>query len=241
LRTNQWIAFGLTCLLATFLVPSGLQKTSYTKATSSEPIIYITPSKASAKVGESFSINVSIVYATDVFAWEFFLKWEPYSIFSYTEVFLVTVTEGDFLKRGGSTFFAKRIELPPEGRMQVGCTLLGKVPGVNGSGTLATLTFQVREEGSTTLSLYSTKLLDSNLKLISHTVEDGLFTTESAPSETNTLFYIRVGIGTAAISVVLVTFLIVRRIRRKSLNPSSKVTKSMCKRPSDLSHFDKNA
>jgi hypothetical protein len=164
--------------LAVFLVPSAPFKSAFVSA-SPEPKIYISPSKIRADPGQFFAVNVSIADASNIYAWEVFLKWEPFSVFNYTDVFNINVTEGEFLKRGGMmTSLYSKIERPPIGRMQVGCTLVGAVSGKSGNGTLATLSFQVREKNSTTLDLYDTDLRDSTLALVPHTAVDGFFTTK---------------------------------------------------------------
>jgi len=213
MRINRWTKPVLACLLTAFFFPSSFQETVYTSA-ASEPTVYMNPPQASARVGESASINISIVDATDIYAWEFFLKWEPYSVFNYVDSFNVIITEGDFLKRGGQTFMARKIELPPIGQMQVGCLLIGKISGVNGSGTLAKLTFQVREEGNAKLSLQDTKLLDSSLKLLAHKTQDGSFTGEPAAPGISYLLYVGVGIGICVVTIVLIAYIVSKRIRK---------------------------
>lgn len=61
--------------------------------------------------------------------------------------------------------------------VDVGCSLLGDIPGGHGSGTLASVTLKVLETGNATLNLYFTKLLDSTLMEIPHTSENGYFYT----------------------------------------------------------------
>jgi hypothetical protein len=45
--------------------------------------------------------------------------------------------------------------------MVADCTLLGNVPGVSGSGTLATITFNVKGAGESPLTLWDVALLNS--------------------------------------------------------------------------------
>jgi len=58
-----------------------------------------------------------------------------------------------------------------------GCTRMGYVSGVDGDGTLATVSFTVQTKGATPLDLYDTKLRSGGLNPIEHNVEDALFTT----------------------------------------------------------------
>lgn len=185
MRVSRMTGISLLCLLSAFLAPSITHEPTLANALP-EPKVYLTPPVARANVGALVAVNVSIADATDVYAWEVALKWDPYGVFNYTTTgFKINITEGGFLKAGGTTTLAKAIEGPPIGQLQVGCTLSLTETGVSGSGTLATISFQVREENSTILDLFDTKLYDSDLFEIPHTVEDGLFT--SKPSVSSTL------------------------------------------------------
>lgn len=134
--------------------------------------VYIDPPTSTAPPGETFIINVNVAdvpVETGASTWEFKLSWDPDIL--YTEV--GWITEGDFLKSVGSTYFVASVsELL--GRMGVGCVL--KVPvTASGSGCLATIEFQAKAEGECPLALFDTKLLDIDLAEIPHTEEDGYF------------------------------------------------------------------
>jgi len=55
-------------------------------------------------------------------------------------------------------------------------TLVGDLPGVSGSGTLAIVEFYVKE-GGTSQRLSETVLVNSSEDLIPHTIKNGQFTT----------------------------------------------------------------
>ncbi|MFP3985078.1 MAG: hypothetical protein ACLFU9_03810 [Candidatus Bathyarchaeia archaeon] len=57
---------------------------------------------------------------------------------------------------------------------------MGDIPGVNGSGTLATVEFEIENEGGCTLDLYDTKLVDSDVQAIIHTAIGGQVATSSS-------------------------------------------------------------
>jgi PKD repeat protein len=132
--------------------------------------IYIDPSTVMANPGDYFTFNVSIADVTDLFAWGFKLGW-PIGLL---EANAANITEGPFLKQGGTTAFAKKVFTD---YIDVGCSLLGANPGVSGSGVLATVTLTVLKTGNATLDLYSTKLLDPTLTEIAHMSQDGYFYT----------------------------------------------------------------
>jgi hypothetical protein len=134
--------------------------------TSPQTTVYVSPSTITATVGQTFFISVDISDVIDLYGWEFKLKWNS------TLLDALDVTEGDFLKSGGDTFFWSVIN-NTEGYILVDCTLLGNIPGVNGSGTLATVEFKVESEGESILDLYGTKLVSSDEQSISHQSMDG--------------------------------------------------------------------
>jgi hypothetical protein len=128
--------------------------------------------------GSSFSVDIAVSDVTDLKAWQFYLYYNS-SVLNGT-----SVTEGPFLKAGGvSTFylvseFADNYNAsePGSGRMIVACTRVGNVTGVDGNGTLATITFRVVDYGFSILHFDNTKLLDSVSpfgNLIPHTLIDG--------------------------------------------------------------------
>jgi hypothetical protein len=138
----------------------------------------VTPSTVTAKIGQSFMINITIADIVDLYGWEFKLKWNS----SFLDA--VYVVEGPFLRTSGDTFFTYKIN-NTAGYMLVDCTLLGNVLGVNGDGTLATVTFNVESSGECSLDLYDTMLVSSYETLISHQAIDGYgyFTASNPPSK----------------------------------------------------------
>jgi len=142
------------------------------------PNIYAYPEVVIYQPGESFTIDVKISGAQDVYAWDFKLRWNA-SILNFTEV-----VEGDFLKgfELEPTYLVTKTYQDEEGTDSItaACTRLGPdLPGVSGSGTLATVTFLVESEGETVLDVFSTELRDSRITPIEHTTTSGFFTTVS--------------------------------------------------------------
>ena len=128
--------------------------------------VSVVPSSVTAYVGQNFSIDIAISDVLDLYGWEFKLSWNA----SLLDV--VNVTEGTFLKNGGSTFWYYKVN-ETDGRLVADCTLLGDVQGVSGSGVLATITFNVLDVGNCSLDLYEVTLLDSSEQLIACQVIDG--------------------------------------------------------------------
>jgi len=121
--------------------------------------VSISPPSVTTAVGNNFTINVIISSVFDLYGWEFKLNW------SAVLLDVVSVVEGPFLKSGGSTFFYTNINATA-GRMVVDCTLLGFIPGVSGNGTLATITFHVKNVGECPLNLFDVLLINSFEQII---------------------------------------------------------------------------
>jgi len=141
-----------------------------TKTPTSPTVLYVDPKTIGGTVSQDFIININISNVIDLYGWGFKLRWNA----AILEV--VNVTEGAFLKNGGSTFFFPRIN-NTAGYITVDCTLLGNIPGVDGNGAIATIQFHVKESGYCDLVLYDTLLINSLEQTIAHTASDGYFST----------------------------------------------------------------
>lgn len=133
-------------------------------------VVQLNPPTIATNPGFTFSFNISVTDVTDLYAWQFKLKWQLGLLLADAE----NITEGSFLEQGGTTAFAKKA-FPSH--IDVGCSLLGATSGVDGSGTLATITLKVLNSGNTTLELFFTTLLNSDLEEISHSSQNGYFYT----------------------------------------------------------------
>jgi len=125
---------------------------------SSPTAVSVSPSFMTGDVGQDFSVNVNISGVSDaygLYGWEFKLGWNA------SLLDLVSVDEGPFLKSGGNTYFTYFLNTTEE-HIVVDCTLEDQIPGVNGSGILATVTFNPTNAGECPLNLYDVTLLNSN-------------------------------------------------------------------------------
>ena len=150
-------------LFSMFIYGNFVWKDAYA---ASSTTVSVSPSTITASVGQNFTVNVTVSNVYDLYGWQFRLNWTAGLI----EV--VKVTEGPFLKLGGSTYFYWDVNATA-GRMVADCTLLGNVPGVSGSGTLATITFNVKGVGQSPLTLWDVVLLNSFEQSISCQVVSG--------------------------------------------------------------------
>lgn len=118
--------------------------------------IYIDPSTNTANVGDSFNVTIRIEEAHDFYSYELRLGF-------YNSVLNATsAIEGDFPGLGGvwKTYFWAKI-YPEQSFLYIVNTLYGAPRGVEGTGTLATITFKVVGAGESGLHLYDVVLVDS--------------------------------------------------------------------------------
>ena len=129
-------------------------------------MVSVSPSSVTATIGQSFSIDIIILNVLDLYGWEFRLNWSA----SLLEA--VSIIEGPFLKSGGTTFSYYYINATTA-HIVMDCTLLGSIPGVGGSGMLATITFYAKAKGECPLDLNDVILIDSFEQTISCQTLDG--------------------------------------------------------------------
>ena len=143
--------------------------------------LYVDPPKKefwATEFGKTFMVNVTIANVSDLRSFEFKLYWNT------TLLDLIETEVQPFLK--GFLWGESEIN-ETLGMYYQNVTSLEEPPGVNGSGPLVTLTFNMTykpvwpQNVSCTLDLANTELADSNLDLISHDVYDGEYICYSIP------------------------------------------------------------
>jgi len=119
---------------------------------SSEATVYVDPEEITVKLCQTFTINVNIVDVSGLQGFDFCLSYDS-SILNCSEV-----EEGPFMASFGSTIVAyKEIDdnyKPSVGRVWFALALLGDA-FADGSGTLATVTFNATAPGECVLDLHS--------------------------------------------------------------------------------------
>jgi len=134
--------------------------------TASETTMFVSSSSIAVTVNQTFEVNIEVSDVADLYGWEFKLSWNP----SLLEA--INITENSFLKNGADTYIVSKMS-NNDGYVLAGCTRLRNVTGASGNGTVATIEFRTKEEGTCTLNLYDTKLVNSNKQLMAHTNLDG--------------------------------------------------------------------
>ncbi len=126
-------------------------------------------------LGKVFTINVTVSDVIDLYGFEFKLR--------YNTTFLdaLEVVEGPFLKSGGPTVVWQKDINEKTGVVWFAVSLNSSAHGVAGSGTVATIMFNVTyaplcyENHSTGLDLYRTILGDYYARRILHAMKDGYY------------------------------------------------------------------
>jgi|SRR5208283_620377 len=131
---------------------------------SAGPIVTVA-SPGLVTLGNSFTVNITITGAVDLYAFQFDLGFDP------TLLQATSATEGAFLPSGGATFFIPGTIDNTAGIISATAdTLVGFVPGVNGNGDLVDIGFTTVGTGTSPLTLANEIFLDSNLNDITGTL-----------------------------------------------------------------------
>lgn len=153
-----------------------------------------TSSPATVAQGSTFSVDVNISGAVDLYAFQLDLSFDP------TLLEATSVSEGSFLNGGvaGTTFFIPGTIDNTGGTVSLNAdSLIGPLPGVDGDGTLLVFDFTALNPGTSALTIENETLVDSGGNIISDTTTGGSVTVEAgiqAVPEPSTLLLLSVGV-----------------------------------------------
>ena len=146
------------------------------RSTQASPILSIQPSTLTVAPGQSFALDVDISDVADLYAFQFDLGFDP------TVLSGISVSEGAFLPSGGTTFFIAGTIDNVGGTIAFNAdSLIGAIPGVTGSGTLATVEFSALGGGSSQVDISNVTLLDLNLDTIAADTVGGVVNVSAVP------------------------------------------------------------
>jgi hypothetical protein len=141
--------------------------------------LYVDPSSVTST--DEFTIDINVNGVTDLYGFEFKLEYDT-SILDATGVTIDPFFTGDGeCNTENNCFLLKNETRDSNGLVWVAAALLNPAAPKSGSGTLATITFQVTGSGSCALDLYDSILGDNDANPIDHSPIDGYFSSiESA-------------------------------------------------------------
>ncbi len=107
-------------------------------------LVYASPLTITVTTGETITVKIRVENVVGLYAWSIGMWWNPNALEC------VKFEEGPFLKTGGTTLPVSGTINNAEGKIDppYGCTLAGAMVGVDGSGTLANLTFRAKTSGT---------------------------------------------------------------------------------------------
>jgi hypothetical protein len=160
-------------LLPTFLVLSllNINRSPLVANVQTPTTVYISPQLTVTHTDVIFSVNVSIAEVNDL------CSWQVYIYFKNGILEAIEYAEGPFLKSHGSTMFDGSFDNnynATHGELWMYCLRSWTGYGVDGSGTLATVTFKAKLVGTSPLTLANTILGNQTAQRISHTTTDGI-------------------------------------------------------------------
>jgi len=177
----------IVCLLALSIFVT-------TGSAQSLPNIYVDPAAIvdyHKGPGSSFTVSVMVTEVSACYGWGFYMYFKT-SLLQAT-----SVVKGDFVEPD-TWGFSKKIS-NTMGYVTAAAYFSPGIPiGIDGSGTLATVTFNVVGEGLTLLDLVNTKintLIEGNVVPIEHTAEDGLFDNRVANAPPTASFMVTPSVG----------------------------------------------
>lgn len=136
-------------------------------------VVSVEPTSSTISSGGTATLDVDISGVSDLYGYQFDV------LFGAATVSATSETEGGFLAGGGTTFFIPgTIDNVGGSITSTGDTLIGAISGVDGSGTLAMLTFTGLAPGMTSIDLENVILLDSNFNPIDFTTQDASLTVQ---------------------------------------------------------------
>jgi hypothetical protein len=150
----------MSLFLALIVSTAFLGQVAVAKA-ASEPIVEVEPHEGSAYVGETFTINITIVNVQNLYALEVTLYWNA-SILQEKSIDLrlgcESHSDGVLHELPNASIFIAENNVT-QGQYSLAATSTNSAPTFNGSGNIVRITFSIIGPGNCTLSL-ETQLYD---------------------------------------------------------------------------------
>jgi hypothetical protein len=162
LKINGKIVVAL--LVSVMLISPTFIKKNFAQGTA----IYVDPLSSTVQVCTQFTVDIDVIDVQNLWAFEFWLSYDTRLLDA------LSVNLGPFLNTPNHIVHQEIND--PQGWLMLAASSDQGVPGVNGKGTLANVTFHCTGAGTTTLHLYYDSLWDPGMNLIPHVAIDGYVT-----------------------------------------------------------------
>lgn len=164
------------------------------QASAAEPTLTLVAPLSPVVQGSVVDLDLWIADAVDLYAYQFTLS------FNASVLQAIGVTEGSFLAGGGTTFAdLGTIDNSLGSIALVFNTLQSAIPGVSGSGSLARISFNVANVGSSVMSFSDAIFLNSNLGDLTVTVQPLTLQAVAVPEPSSYLLF---GAGLAGLAAL---------------------------------------
>jgi len=113
-------------------------------------------------VGEDFTVSIGVRDAVDLYGWQGKISFDPNVLvisaviagdFLSTDALIVNATGGFLLEQPQTPESLIIVAIDEPGTLSIAGSLVGKVPGKSGGGTLVTITFEIASQGDAEVSL----------------------------------------------------------------------------------------
>ena len=118
-----------------------------TEYTVANPGVSYTFSKTPIHTDDTFTLDILAETVFDMAGWQFDIAFDPAALEA------ISVSEGDFLKMGGTTLFQSGTIDNTAGQIEGLSAIRLSTQGVSGTGTLLQVTFKAKSDGDTRLAL----------------------------------------------------------------------------------------
>lgn len=185
MRRTGFTALQIVALLSTlvFLMAFSIQRTTFVQA-SPGTVVRVEPSPSYSDIGETFTINITVVDVQNLYGIEVTLYWNAsvlYAVSVDTRLGVESHPDGVLHEIPETTLISyyKNETLQEQGKYFLAASSSAPADSFNGSGNIIKTTFKVINEGSSELNL-ETKLASKPppggvSSPIEHTTIDGFF------------------------------------------------------------------
>lgn len=143
------------------------------------PTLRFVPSASTAQLGDTVNVDIQVANASNLYAIEVHVAFDPARLQVLDDDPIesgVQVLPGSLFPRNNPSYIVQNRADNTAGTVDFAITLLAPELPINGTGTLATIRFAARMEGTARLWWRASQLADRDGHPIAHTTEEGSIT-----------------------------------------------------------------